>query len=117
MEAKMAIICYCQQQRFPEEIAALSSGNDTVSKQSAIYRLDPWLDNGLLRVGVRLTRGLLPEDTEHPLLLTKDRHVATLILKDLHRQLGHSGRNHMLSALRRRYGITGATSAVRKIVA
>ncbi len=117
MEAEMAIICYCQQQRFPEEIAALSSRKDTVSKQSAIYKLDPWLDNGLLRVGGRLTRSSLPEDTKHPLLLTKNLHVATLILKDLHQHLGHSGRNHMLSALRRRYWITGATSAVRKIVA
>lgn len=117
MEAELAIICYCQQQRFPEEIAALSSGKDVVSKQSAIYKLDPWLDNGLLRVGGRLTRGSLPEDTKHPLLLTKDQHVAALILKDLHQQLGHSGLNHMLSALRRRYWITGATSAVRKIIA
>ncbi len=70
MEADMAIICYCQQQRFPEEIAALSSGKDTVSKQSAIYKLDPRLDNGLLRAVWQLTQGSLPEDIKHPLLLT-----------------------------------------------
>ncbi|KAI7802084.1 hypothetical protein IRJ41_024663 [Triplophysa rosa] len=117
MEAELAIICYCQQQRFPEEIAAMSSRKDLVSKQSVIYRLDPWLDNVFLRVGGRLARASLPEDTKYPLLLSKDQHVATLILKDLHEQLGHSGHNHMLSTLRRRYWITGATSAVRKIIA
>ncbi len=117
MEAELAIICYCQQQRFSEEITALSSGKDVVSKQSAIYKLDPWLDNGLLRVGGWLTWGSLPEDTKQNILLTKDQHVAALTLKDLHQQLGHSGHNHMLSVLRRRYWITGATSAVRKIIA
>ncbi|GAA6087678.1 uncharacterized protein LOC121815834 [Tachysurus ichikawai] len=117
MEAELAIICYCQQQRFPEEIAALSSGKNTVSKHSIIYKLDPWLDNGFLRVGGRLTRSSLPEDTKYPLLLTKDQHVATLLLKDLHQRLGDSGRNHMLSTLRRKYWITGATTAVRKIIA
>ncbi len=66
MEAELAIIFYCQQQRFPEEIAALSFGKDVVSKQGAIYKLHPWLDNGLLRVGGWLTQGSLPKDTKHP---------------------------------------------------
>lgn len=36
MEVELAIICYCRQQRFPEEIAALPSGKNIVSKQIAI---------------------------------------------------------------------------------
>lgn len=82
IEAELAIICYCQQQGFPEEIAALSSGKDIVSKQSAIYKLGPWLDNGLLRV------------RRHK--ISKDQHVANLILRDLHQQLGHSWHNHIV---------------------
>ncbi len=115
-EAELAIIQYCQQQRFAEEIAALSSGKTTVSKHSVLYRLDPYLDNGLLRVGGRLAKGSLPEETKHPLLLSKDQHIATLILKHIHTQLGHSGRNHTLSTLRRKYWVTNANSAVRKII-
>lgn len=47
VEAELAIIQYCQQQRFAGEIAALGSGKDTVSKQSSIYKWDPYLYNGL----------------------------------------------------------------------
>lgn len=115
-EAELAIIQYCQQQRFGEEIAALSSGETTVSRQSVIYRLDPYLDNGILRVGGRLTRGSLPEETKHPIILHKDQHIVTLIIRYIHKQLGHSGRNHTLSTMRRRYWVTSANSAVRKVI-
>lgn len=115
-EAELAIIRFCQQQRFSEEIATLSAGKGTVSKQSPLYKLDPRLDNGLLRVGGRLARGSLPEEAKHPLILSKDQHIATLLLRNIHERLGHSGRNHILSTLRRKYWITGANSAVRKIM-
>ncbi|XP_063042981.1 uncharacterized protein LOC134437423 [Engraulis encrasicolus] len=115
-EAETAIIRFCQRQRFEEEIAVLSAGK-TVSKKSVLYKLDPRLEDGLIRVGGRLTRGSLPEEAKHPLILAKGQHVATLLLRDLHQRLGHSGRNHMLSTLRRKYWITGANSAVRRIVA
>lgn len=95
----------------------LSSGKTTVSRQSAIYRLDPYLDNGLLRARGRLRKGSLPEEIKHPLILAKDQHVATLILKHIHQQLGHSGCNHTLSTLRRKYWLTSANSAVRRIIA
>ncbi|KAK0139489.1 hypothetical protein N1851_023681 [Merluccius polli] len=115
-EAELAIIQYSQQQGFAEEIAALSSGGATVSRQSVIYRLDPYLDKGVLRVGGRLTRGSLPEETKHPLILPKDQQVATLIIKYIHKQLGHSGRNHTLSTMRRKYWVISANAAVRKVI-
>ena len=115
-EAELAIIQYSQQQGFAEEIAALSFGGATVSRQSVIYRLDPYLDKEVLRVGGRLTRGSLPEETKHPLILPKDQHVATLIIKYIHKQLGHSGRNHTLSTMRRKYWVTSANAAVRRVI-
>lgn len=57
--AERAIIGYCQGQRFSEEISALSSRKATVSRQSCIYKLDPILEDGLLRVGGRLGRGAI----------------------------------------------------------
>lgn len=41
LEAESSIICYCQQQRFVDEISSLLSEKRTVSKQSSIYKLDP----------------------------------------------------------------------------
>lgn len=80
LEAELAIVQYCQQQRFSEEITMLSTENGAVSRQSVLYKLDPRLDGGLLRVGGRLTKGALPEETKHPLIISKNQHVATLIL-------------------------------------
>ena len=59
--AEGAIIRYCQRQRFGEEMSALSSGKVSVSRHSPIYRLDPCLEDGFLRVGGRLSRGAMPE--------------------------------------------------------
>lgn len=103
LEAELAIIQYCQHQRFGEEIAALSSGKGTVSKSSSICRLDPYLDNGLLRVGEQLAKGSLPVENKNPLILAKDQQIATLIITHIHQQLAHSHCNHMLSKLREKY--------------
>lgn len=116
LEAEVAIIRYCQQQKFSEEIAALSSGRGTVSRRSPIYRLDPVLEDELLRVGGRLSRGAMPEEAKHPLILSKDQHIATLILRHVHQHLGHGGRTHTLSKVRKRFWITSANAAVRKII-
>ncbi len=39
-----------------------------------------------------------------------------LILRDTHQNLGHSGRTHTLSKVRKRFWITNANAAVRKII-
>nr|XP_054607751.1 uncharacterized protein LOC129167238 [Nothobranchius furzeri] len=115
-KAESAIIWYCQSKRFKEEISTLESGASVVKTRSNIYKLDPILKNGLLRVGGRLRRSAIPQEQKHPAILTKDQHVSKLILQHIHQQLGHAGRNHMLSALRKRYWITSANSACRKII-
>lgn len=115
-EAELAVIGYCQQQRFATEISSLLSEKRTVSRQSSIYKLDPILENGLLRVGGRLSKGAMPSEEKHPLILSKEQHISKLLLRNMHQLLGHSGRNHTLSTLRRKYWITNANAAVRKII-
>lgn len=58
-KAERAIVCYVQKQRFSSEIASLK-GSKNVSKDSPLYRLDPFLEDGLLRVGGRLSKSALP---------------------------------------------------------
>ena len=115
LDAEVSIIRYSQQRSFKEEIAALSAGK-CVSRDSSIYKLDPRLEDGLVRVGGRLSKAALPEETKHPLILSKNQHIFTLILRYMHQQVGHSGRNHTLSRLRKKFRIPSATSAVRKII-
>ena len=49
LNAEVSIIRYSQQKRFKEEIAALSAGK-CVSRDSSIYKLEPCLEDGLVRV-------------------------------------------------------------------
>lgn len=49
LEAEVSMIRYSQQQRFKEEIVVLSAGK-SVARDSVIYKLDPCLEDGLLRV-------------------------------------------------------------------
>nr|XP_061785759.1 uncharacterized protein LOC133576497 [Nerophis lumbriciformis] len=113
-EAEISIISFCQQERFHSEITSLTSGKP-VQKSSSIYKLDAILDGGLLRVGGRLNKAAMPEDVRHPLILSKDQHISSLILRHFHQLLGHGGRNHILSTVRKRFWITNANSAVRKV--
>ncbi|TWW54610.1 hypothetical protein D4764_0264710 [Takifugu flavidus] len=115
MTAEAEIIRYSQSQCFPEEIRALCS-NKPVKKSSQLYRLDPMLQDGFLRVGGRLNRAAMPAETKHPVILSKHSRVAILILNEIHEKIGHSGRNYMLLQLRQRFWIPQATSAIRKII-
>ncbi|XP_054869314.1 uncharacterized protein LOC129349591 [Amphiprion ocellaris] len=114
-QAELDIIRYCQQIKFQEEISALQR-KETVKKGSRIYKLNPQLQEGILRVGGRLSRACMPTEAKHPMLLPKDHHVVDLILQDAHELLGHSGRNHVLSHIRQRYWIIDAPVTIRKIL-
>ena len=114
-EAEKAIICFVQKQRFASEIASLK-GDSNVSKDSPLYKLDPTLEEGIIRVGGRLHTSALPSETKHPVILSKDLHVSQLIIRHIHQQLGHAGRNHMLYRLRQKYLIISANSAARRTI-
>ncbi|XP_061163684.1 uncharacterized protein LOC133172867 [Saccostrea echinata] len=101
---------------FPTEINTLESGNFRVSHGSKVRSLDPFLDAGLLRVDGRLHKSSFPVEMKHQVILPKDHHVSTLIIRQIHQDLLHSGRNHMLSKLREKYWLIHAPSAIRKVI-
>ncbi|XP_062414254.1 uncharacterized protein LOC119220564 [Pungitius pungitius] len=114
-KAEESIIQFVQSQRFKKEIASLK-GHVNVPKESLLYKLDPIMDAEILRVGGRLSKAALTAESKHPIILSKDLHVSTLILRHIHHQLGHAGRNHMLSRLQQKYWIINANSAARKVI-
>ncbi|XP_067024054.1 uncharacterized protein [Acropora muricata] len=86
--------------------------------QSALYRLDPILDeNSLIRVGGRLAKSPeFPEDFKHPVILPKKSFVVDLIIRDAHEKVAHAGRGITLSTLRNQYWIVNANSVVRHLI-
>ncbi|XP_042264714.1 uncharacterized protein LOC121895540 [Thunnus maccoyii] len=114
-KAELEIIKLRQRKRFPEEFSRLKKGK-SVKGHSHIYTLCPLMEDGVLRVGGRLSRSSMPAETKHPIILAKDLHISASLLRHIHQEVGHGGRNHMLSKLRERYWITGASTAIRRVL-
>jgi hypothetical protein len=128
-EAEHCILKYVQSQAFQSEREVLKQRNSNISGQrgralkrtgvprtSSIYRLDPFLENSIIRVGGRLSKSVLPEDMKHPVVLPRRSHVTKLIIKHVHEQLAHAGRNHVLATLREKYWIINGNTAVRHML-
>ena len=98
-----------------EELRTLQNG-EKVKRSSAIVKQDPFLQDGVLRVGERLYQAALPEHTNHPTILAKDHHITTLIIRNTHKEIGHRGRNHTLARLRQRVWICKGNAAVRSVL-
>ncbi|XP_025760779.1 uncharacterized protein LOC106097018 [Oreochromis niloticus] len=81
-KAEEAIVSFVQRKHYADEMTALNSG--TVRKSSHLYKLDPVVTNGVLRVGGRLSKADLPEETKHPAILPKESNVSKLILQHIH---------------------------------
>ncbi|KAL7852950.1 hypothetical protein SRHO_G00187350 [Serrasalmus rhombeus] len=113
--AETAIIQFSQRQTFHEELCALQKG-DKIRRSSFIVKLDPFLQDGVLRVGGRLHHAALPEHTRHPAILAKNHHVTTLIIRNAHEEIRHGGRNYTLARLRQRVWICKGNAAVRSVL-
>lgn len=109
--AELSIIQYVQASHYSEEISSIHTN---IKKSCTLYRLNPVLKHGVLRIGRHLSKAALPK--EFPVILPKHSHVSTLILRHIHKTLGHVGRNHILSELRKRFWIINANSAACKVI-
>jgi hypothetical protein len=68
-KARLRIFSLVQQAAFADEISSLQNQRDCSTR---IQRLMPFLDSdGILRVGGRLSRSSLPQESQHPVLLPK----------------------------------------------
>lgn len=114
-EAELEIVRISQRTAFSNEIAMLEQGK-LVSKSSPLYRLSPVLQDNIVRVGGRLNRAVMPEESKNPAILAKGMHIAPLILREIHEEVGHNGRNHMLSKLRQKFWIPKPHVVIRKIL-
>lgn len=59
-QAERAVIIYTQRTSFLAEMTTLEKVSSVVQKKSALYRLEPMLDDGILRVGGRLHKLAMP---------------------------------------------------------
>ena len=120
MKAEHEIIKYIQTKYFKEQLGCLRQcklqpSKKSATKNSPLNKLDPILDDDVLRVGGRLKRAQLNHDAKHPVILPKKTHVGNLIISHYHQICGHSGVEHTLSMVRQRYWIINGRASVRKV--
>ena len=113
--AEMELLKFIQRECYQDELASLTTSG-MVKKSSSLHKLDHIMINDELRVGGRLQRSTIPDESKHQLILPRNHHVTDLIIRYYHQISGHSGREYVLSLLRSRYWIIHGNKAVRRIL-
>lgn len=111
MAAERVILRQVQLEAYREEAADIEQ--QKMKRSSSLYRLEPYVHEGLIRVGGRLCRA--QPDATKMILLPADHPVTKLIISEVHSLLaGHSGREHTLALLRERFWIPRSRATISR---
>ena len=113
--ASEVIIKITQNETFPKELRALSR-NELVDTKSPLFRLNPVLDHGIIRVGGRLIHANIPNSQKHPIVLPKNHNITTIVIRDEHKKLFHTGHHATLYGVRERYWPIDGRNTTRNII-
>ena len=115
-QAEIVIWKYNQRTFFSDVIHSLSLGN-TIPRASCLVKLKPFVsEDGLLRVGGRLTNAELPYSAKYPIILHASSHPVMLLMDKIHKENGHLGRETVLTKLKENFHIVKANKIVRQIL-
>jgi len=83
-----------------------------------IDNLDPFTDNhGVVRVGGRLRKSSMDTAEKHPVILPKNHHLSTLVVRHFHKKVHHQGRQITHAAIRQGgYWIIGGHRLVSTVL-
>ncbi|XP_072175534.1 uncharacterized protein [Diadema setosum] len=131
-EAETELLRCVQREHFDRELRVLTDlnirddsdrqtakrRNDDIKSTSSLYRLDPFVDDkGIVRVGGRIRRANIPDYVRHPVIVPKDAHLTTLLIRHHHGEVNYMGRGATHNQLRQAgYWVIGGSSAVSSIV-
>ncbi|KAM7424138.1 hypothetical protein PAMA_000472 [Pampus argenteus] len=112
-QAALTIVKLAQQDAFQEELNMLSQKSGKLPCNHQLYQLDPFIQDGIMRVGGRLRKASAPLELRHPAILPKDGAVTNLLIAHHHDKIQHQGRGQTLNELRANgYWIVGGSKAV-----
>lgn len=111
--AESALSRVVQDLHFREDIRQLKNGKTC---SHPLRKLRPFFEDGLIRVGGRLSHANIVYDHQHPILFPKKDHFVNLLIDYYHRLHLHTGPHLLLSLLRQKYWILSARGIVRQRV-
>ncbi|XP_044727788.1 uncharacterized protein LOC123291538 [Chrysoperla carnea] len=109
-QAEHKLLWLVQKKHFAKEIELLERGQECSFR---VRSLRPFMHNGILRVGGRLSNSKLEFEQCHPVLLPKNDPLVNLLIDYIHSKNLHTGSGLVLALLRQRYWILAARSIVR----
>lgn len=113
-KAEISIIVFLQQKYFPVELRCVTTKNK-LPKSSKLRKLSPFFDtSGVLRVGGRLCNAEAAYPKKHPIIVPSCE-VAKKLITHIHYQVGHLGRDSILSKLREKYWVLRANTLARSV--
>lgn len=84
------IIKSAQSETYAEEFSALE-GNRNLPQSSQLVKLNPMIQDSLLKVGGRLTHAPLNQAERNPLIVGKESQVTKLLIQQHHKEVKHQG--------------------------
>jgi len=97
-QSKQVIYYLIQQDCYKEDISCILQNKFTTSRK--LQPLTPFVKDNLLLVRGRLKNIDLPDSFKHPIILPKEHHVTSIIVKFYHETYHHCGREHLSSIIR-----------------
>jgi hypothetical protein len=114
-EGRIYWIRAVQSECFPEEVSRLNA-SELVSRTSRIACFDPFMEDGLIRLGGRLHFSKLTPNEKHPIILDGSHHFTRLFIMHTHITLHHLGVHTVLMELRQVFYILRARQAIKKVL-
>ncbi|XP_076649206.1 uncharacterized protein LOC143356978 [Halictus rubicundus] len=114
--AHWQIIKVIQYNHFSRDINCLKEGKELGAK-SKLTCLNPFLDSTcVMRVGGRLTNAAMSYSRKYPILLPRNDHVTTLIMRHEHEKNWHAGVQATLNTIRHKYWPIDGKNKTRQII-
>ena len=81
-----------------------------------MHLLNPFLDNGIIKVVGRLSNAEIPESQRHPIVLPRNHHITRLLIREEHIRRLHTGTQATLYGVRENYWPINGKNVTRYII-
>ena len=118
-EAKKKALQLTQTKYLPYETEilnklAVDECSKSIRKRSSLYKLDPFMNDGLIFVGGRLKNSQEDSVRQYPVVIPKGSGASSLLIDEAHKLVAHRGRCSTLNQLREDgFWVVGAHSSIK----
>ncbi|XP_075263975.1 uncharacterized protein LOC142355812 [Convolutriloba macropyga] len=113
-QARIYLLRKSQEKSFKDAIKDMKQHRPLLKKDRLLC-LSPFFESGLLRVGGRTKRSLLPFDAKHPIILDSKEHSIQLYIQKCHEICMHIGVEYTRNYIQQRCHILGIRLYLRSL--